>query len=834
MSPVYNNYNIQSGEETDAPSNASLDTVDTSAVIKEQTIQLSDQNDGTALIYNSVQDPSFCDDYTSNAELGNYLSRPVLISTLNWTLATPFNVNIRPWHLFFNDARIKKKLDNFSLLNCTLKIKVMINASPFYYGLSMASYRPLEGFKDDTVKNVSTYQDDLIPLSQRPHIFIYPQSNQGGTMSLPFFFHKNWLRVNDQNEFLRMGVLDIREVVPLSNANSVVGSDVNIQIYAWAENIKLTAPTNALALQAGDEYMSTGPVSGPSSAIAAITGKLENVPIIGPFMTATSSLAGGISKFAAYFGFTNTQVIKDVEPFKDLPFHSLASSEIGQPTEKLTLDPKNELSIDPRIVGLDGTDELSIQSFITRESFLTYENWEATDAVDAIIFAARVLPMYTGISGVFRQMTPLAYSQFLFKYWRGDIIYRIRFICSKFHRGRARITWDPEGDIISDATTSTTSFTRIVDISEETDVEIRVPYMQATPWLNTDDTPNTLWYGKSMGYVRNSLYDNGNLTVRVFTEQSSPVTSADISVVVSVRGSDNFEYAAPKDLPQNLSFWNLQSSDEFEYDNNNLVNITQNSTGKKHSHRFLVNMGEKITSFRQLLRRASLSRVFTSETVGSTSDYVMLSSRMSPYPLYNGYDPNGINEAAGTLVPGSLFNYNYTYNIPFNWLGNCFVGMRGSSTWNLNCDAQTPQGTLRWHRTNALRTIAGYDEVDALLLSTSNDVAVHFLTTNTSPGSTGQSLTHQLTQTGSSVTVPMYSINRMISTDSVKRVLGGDFDGTKEESVEFSTVIRASENVEFGQLQTYSLYHNIGTDFNYFFFLNCPTVTVSAIPGPTI
>ncbi len=818
----------------DVPINATLVPDKGEGITTEENIQIADENEGTALIYSAPVDPSFCDDYTINNELGDYLTRPVLINTTSWTLGTPFNLEIFPWDLYFNDDRIRKKLDNYSLLNCTLNIKIVVNASPFYYGLALAAYKPLDGFKDETIKNVATYDDDLVPLSQRPHIYIYPQSCQGGHLKLPFFYYKNWLRVNDRQVFQWMGKLTIREIFPLSNANSVVGTDVNIQIYAWASDVKLTAPTNALALQSGDEYMYTGPVSAPASAIAAITGKLEDVPVIGPFMTATRALSSGVSKFAAYFGFTNTQVIDDVKPFKDLPFHSLASSEIGQPTEKLTLDPKNELSIDPRIVGLTGHDELSIKDFIMRESYLTQEVWSAADTVDTILFSSRIMPMLNKVNGVYRQMTPLAYSQFLFRYWRGDICFRIRFICSKYHRGRARITWDPEGNIITDAVTSTTSFTRIVDISEETDVEICVPYMQATPWLLTDNSSNFEFFGKSYVTTRFPNSDNGTLCVRVFTEQSSPVASADIGVVVSVRGCENFEYAAPKELPSDMSFWDLQSSDIMSYDGGNLCNITQNSVGKKHSHRFLVNMGEKISSFRQLLRRSSLSRVLTSRGVGTGDDFAILKTLMSPYPLYNGYDPNGINDAKGTLVPGSLFPYNYSHNIPFNWIGNCFIGMRGSSTWHVNCDSKNLAGTLRWRRSNDSRSTASYYGINWLATSSSEDVADHYFTVNTTPGSTGQSLTHQITQAGSSVTVPMYNHNRMISTDVVKRNLGNSIDGTDGESVEFSTLIRPNSDTATGDLQTYSLYHNIGTDFNFYFFLNCPTVVVSPVPNPTV
>lgn len=813
----------------DVPESANMVSTDGEGEVEQENLQMVDSNEGTAIIYSSPTDPSFTDDYTINSELGNYLSRPVLIKTSLWSLGTPFTETFAPWDLFFNDTRIKKKLDNYSLLNCTLNVKFVINASPFYYGLCIASYRPMIGFKDETIINVSSYDDDLVPLSQRPHVYIYPQENKGGMLKLPFFYHKNWLRVNDRQSFQWMGEINLREMISLQNANSVVGTDVTIQTYAWASDIKLTGPTNALALQSSDEYMYTGPVSAPASAIATISGKLEEVPVIGPFMTATRALSSGVAQFASYFGFTNTQVIDDVKPFKDLPFHSFASSEIGQPTEKLTLDPKNELSIDPRIVGLDGHDELSIRSFVERESYLDNETWAASDGVDTVLFTSRVLPTLNRVDGIYRQVTPMAYASMLFKYWRGDIIYRVRFICSKYHRGRARITWDPEGDIVTDAVTSTTSFTRIVDISQETDIEIRIPYMQSTPWLKTSTNLDDEWFGKGEPYFRDASSDNGHFCIRVFTEQSSPIASADIQVVVSVKGSDNLEFAAPRELSSDLTFWEPQSSDEMLYDGNNLVNITQNVEGKKHPQRYLINMGEKITSFRQLLRRASLSRRFSTADVDNTNNYSSIISRMSPYPLYNGFDTNGINIADSVVTPGTDKAYNFCYNIPFNWLGNCFVGMRGSSTWHLNCDSVVPSATLRWFRDDQPRSAAEYAIVTNWVNFPNEQQLQRAFIIESDSGASGQSLTNPITQSGSSVTVPMYSYMRMMSTDPVKRVLGNSIDNSDVESVSFETLVKG-DNTTGSKTQVYSLYHNIGTDFSFFFFLNCPTVIKSLVP----
>jgi len=66
--------------------------------------------------------------------LGDFMSRPVLINSFTWseTNTTVPQTNFNPWKLYFNDVSIKKKLENYKLLRCKMKLKFVVNASPFF------------------------------------------------------------------------------------------------------------------------------------------------------------------------------------------------------------------------------------------------------------------------------------------------------------------------------------------------------------------------------------------------------------------------------------------------------------------------------------------------------------------------------------------------------------------------------------------------------------------------------------------------------------------------------------------------------------------------------
>jgi hypothetical protein len=259
-----------------------------------------------------------------------------------------------------------------------------------------------------------------------------------------------------------------------------------------------------------DEYQSRGPVEIVASAIGAATGAISDVPVIGPYMTATSFVANTAANVASFFGWSNPPVIENQVPHKNMPFYAMTSPEISQPIEKLTLDPKNELCVDSRTVGLDGTDELTVESIVTREAHLFNILWQQSDAVDTLLYSHHIKPANCrGITGKWFP-GPMAHLSQLFRFWRGDIILRFQVIASRFHNGKLRISWDPVKDIDTVTDAETVTFTRTYDIAQDTDFEIRVPYMQAQAWLKTSDFKSD--YGTATGAV-DPEEDNGQLTV---------------------------------------------------------------------------------------------------------------------------------------------------------------------------------------------------------------------------------------------------------------------------------------------------------------------------------
>lgn len=648
---IYSKYPMQSDIQQQTNDNDSTKVA--------TTVKFNDENTGeTQTIPYDIQ----LEDVSvpASVSIAKFLNRPVLIKNYNWTVGSQTVDSFDPWNLYFSHTSIKKKLDNYFLLRCNLKIKVVINASPFHYGALLMAYKPM--YNTSLPANIDTSvtgtSADLqnVAFSQLPRIYVYPQTSQGGELMLPFLWPREWLDITSATNTTRMGTVFIRPMTTLRFANTGTGPNCNVQVFAWAENVELSGPTVKLSMQSKrDEY---GVISGPASAVAHAMGALSKAPVIGPYATTTRLGAQAVSEVAKAFGYTNVPVIDDVHSFTPQPFPHFASPEIGTAIEKLTIDPKNELTIDPKALGLDSGDELLIENIVKRESYLALFNWTIANVPDDILFSMRVTPYLeradAGTNQTIVQMTPMSMIARLFAYWKGDIKLRLKFVCSQYHKGRLRVSWDPVGAIGSTADSTTEVFTQIVDLAECTDITFNIPYMQDLAFLQKYPS-FAARYAVDGSMTNDPGYTNGVITVRVLNELTAPLNTADISILAFVSGGDNLSFAVPVDPDTNDGSSFLQTplcafpvQSKFEhYD----VEKTDVEMGDAPSviqpTTYLLYHGEKISSLRQLLRRTSYNTFVGSPSslITDTNSQVFVTNKLPRYPLSPGYDPNGIHTA---------------------------------------------------------------------------------------------------------------------------------------------------------------------------------------------
>jgi len=818
-----------------------------------EVVTFIDSSAGVVTIVDPPVPATVLVDGTSNTDLGRFLSRPTLIDTRTWTTASAIGVTgsvLEPWYLFMNDTIIKRKLESYAFIRANLHIKVMVNATPFHFGMMRVAYEPSvnatgTGFSNSRVRPGTATSPLLGPYSQMPGTWVTPADNSGGEFVVPFFLHSSWLSLSSLSDVKSMGNLTYFIAAPLGVASASGSTSVLVSTYAWLDNVELSGSTNQLVLQAKDEYV--GPVSGTAQMVANAARALREAPLIGRFARASEIGATAIRDIASMFGFTNIPNIADVDAFVPLPAPHLATAQISVPFQKLTLDPKQELSVDPTIVGIPQEDELALSNFTSKWSFFAATGWSTTDNAGTVIWNARISPMLFGTNVVYdagvveraRRIyhTPLSYAAMLFQHWRGDIELEIRIVCTKFHKGRLRVSWDPRGGTGTTAPPDNSVYTTILDIAESNVASFRIPFHQAFPWLRNRGIVAENWtVGNALSY--DGRYDNGLITVSVMTPLISPVSPQNLSILFFIRGADNFELANPRShLGESSnstppSFFAVQAKDEV------LISPEAQLLGdvsKNHTERYGMNFGEAVASLRTLLHRMSM---YDSVPINGASftRLGLFRKSYSRIPPVFGYDPLGLSGASKVVTAGTA-QFNFVPTHPIAYLAFAFAGFRGSVNYTAAVAVEpSPPGTISVQRVTDSTFASNRRGAYATTLNTggTSSGANRSLNGWAIVGQAGAALTSSTSNSIISWNYPDENGAILAYTSPYYAMTGNDADWTSSQGNLLEVLVKQSVANTSTDAGTVTTYAGTGPDFNLLWFICCPTVDYyTALPAAT-
>lgn len=818
----------------------------------EQIIRFQDEDAADSVDLSTKLNPLYSIDEHESASLGQYLSRPVRIATLTWSEGVPYYSTHKVWHDFLSSPYIKNKLENFSRLRCKLHLKFVVNTSQFYYGALRACYHPMQMGQHLVEEN------DRIHTSQLPGVWIEPQKMSSVEMVLPFLYTGQFVDITSSFRPKSLGTLEIIEYSPLRSANGVIGTGATLNIYAWASDVSLFAPTAEPALQSDEYEIKDGVVSRPATVVAQVAESLSDFPFIGPFARATGIGARAIAGIAGLFGFSNPPVISDVQPMRPNVFHAMANVETRTPLDKLSVDPKNEITIDNSVCDVSSIDPLSFKQTLGRESWMGRVTWDQTYSPNDRLMAVRVTPGTRRdtptAQGTIRHYPPLAYFGKLFQFWRGSLIYKLKIIKSRYHKGRILISWDPQGGLSGSNPVETVVFSRVVDLETEDEVEIEIPYKAATPWLLCGDSSG-FEFSKSGNFPLDTRFQNGMMTVRVLNNLTGPADLPQVDIHIFVRAGDDLKFSRPQELDSEHHSLPFRGDLELQSAEISISNGSSTTDARMDA----VTVGETICSIRPILHRSSLGLI---QPMGQSRSGDTLYEGPGTHFTYNvvdrvprpsGWDPLGYNWATTGSNPAT--RYNFVTNHPVRWVINCFLGYRGSMNVLVNPIVASPEtgyidslsisrhygdsnrNPLRQNTNRGARTIAFHSDSSLSKIVTQDTNAIYTRAT----GQTGTSVTNTNTQSGLTVNVPQYSFARFyLSNYNYRQYIA--IDGDLGSPTEFSSLVNYDDVVINGSFQTTSaggaskpwpaieVYYSAGVDFNPVFFLCTPRVYVYTTP----
>lgn len=356
-----------------------------------------------------------------------------------------------------------------------------------------------------------------------------------------------------------------------------------------------------------------------------------------------------------------------------------------------------------------------------------------------------------------------------------------------------------------------------------------MPYQQALAWCYCDQSyTTTSQFSTSASPVlsHSDTFDNGIISVKVLTLLTAPVASSTVSMQVFVRGAENMEFGNPSTAATAFTPFAMQSEEYSE--TRESVKTELGSTSDLITERNRVYLGEHVRSLRTILRRSTLLDVTVPATNATNLGYWRFTQYR--YPPHYGYDPNGYGSAKGITVPASNFPFNFVIPSAYHLVSLCFVGQKGAMHWHYNWDGANDVTMRVSRQTSNVATVGpAYVGITAGTAS-ANMNSFMSNSANTSPGT---AVVNQKTNAGLSVSMPNYSVFKFQSTKSSMGTFPNDnLNGasTYEQHLLDVNNNGAVQNLNVGRLERY---FSIGTDFNLYFFLNCPTM-YAVFPGSLV
>jgi len=344
------------------------------------------------------------------------------------------------------------------------------------------------------------------------------------------------------------GGLYIQGINPIS-ACTPDATAVSLHVYAWLENVELGPPTATqieITSESADERRS-GPVERMSSSMATILGVLERVPSIGFMAKASKMIMQGISGIAAHYGWSRPQILDETKFVKNRPYCSSSNTIGAVPVDKITYDPLQEVTVDPRVCGTD-KDEMTYAFLNSVQTYLTTFNWDPDNSplVD-MLWVCKVSPFLStyvqslSLSRWLYSPTAMMFTAVPHAVWRGSIKFRIEIVCSKFHRGKIAFFYEQNSNqmaIINTSIEMNKNYMKVIDIQETQDIEFCVNYAAPNTWLYL---PLLTDLRNMYGTAPSATYGvNGYIGITPFTTLQSPDGSGIyVNVYVS---SDDMQY----------------------------------------------------------------------------------------------------------------------------------------------------------------------------------------------------------------------------------------------------------------------------------------------------
>jgi len=545
-------------------------------------------------------------------DLNGIMERPIEVANFTWAQSDgQFKVlhnSIYPKALLAN-PNLKAKANYNTYFRANVKVRVLVNSTPFMVGKLWLYYSPYQTFTE-------TVPTSLAEVTGYPGIELDIGTAQSMELMVPYCSPLSAINlVTGEGQIGEFSIVVLNPLVAANNSEAV-----SVSVVANFENAELSLPTahpifdfsgtGAVAQAAGsgkdegEEMSEKGVISGAAAEVAEVANVASGLPVIGPVAKTVSWVADAVSGAARFFGFNkpNSQIAQ--HPICNVPARGWTNADGLDNSVMLGASPENETVT--RHVFSTSTDEMDVAYVARKSCFLTTYNWSLSDEPGKVLAAIPVHPgasiTTTDASLTAYHPTLLGFASSVFQYWRGSLVYRLSFAKNAFYAGRVKVVYVPQASSFNPAGFDFNQAPNtILDISSNQH-EVTVPWVYNVPWARS----------RLHGMETADLHCmTGMLYVIVYNQLRAPDTvPQSIQFNVWVAGGEDIEFAIPDCSRFVTVALNAQIDDEddglAEHDEQMRPGdnpILESSTNVKAVDASALTVGERCTNFRVVTRR---------------------------------------------------------------------------------------------------------------------------------------------------------------------------------------------------------------------------------------
>lgn len=486
-------------------------------------------------------------------------------------------------------------LANLQLFKADLVFRLNVNAVRFTQGRYILGFLPTGGAGAAGVGYFEALHfANLMTRSQLPHVEVDLATQTSVELRLPWSsITTHAVTTTDLNTTL--GSVFLCTYSPLVSGSGP--NTVSYTLYMYLDNVQVSGPTYQSGFKASKKSVidkekeegKIGPISGALTKISNAAGILSEVPLLSSIAAPTSWFTNVLARAAVALGFSSPLIVSPSMRMvrHAVPYASNADGACG--AMPMTLESTNEVAL---YSGVGGTelDEMSIDFIKQQYAWFGTLSWTNAQ-VSGTILSNLVCSPFTVFNNTnsygYFTFPPVTFLSRQFRYWRGGMKFRFKFVKTEFHSGRIMFAFAPHngkslGNLTPDYTRTHFLQREIFDIREVSEVEICTPYVSQDMYQMCDNT-----------------YIPGQLYVFVVDQLAAPSSvSSSISIIMEIAGAKDMEFAAP--IGEDWDVF-LPPTSQSGYSVFPCTELKANDNDS--SIACLISIGERATSVRQILKR---------------------------------------------------------------------------------------------------------------------------------------------------------------------------------------------------------------------------------------